>query len=80
MKEGLALEDLLEPKALEHLLEGLDLEARSLLVRLVRERRLPLSEVEGKALDSLERRFLAFVGAGEVGLPQDLRQALSRAL
>ena len=53
---------------------------RSLLARLVRKGRLPLSQAEEKALAQLERRFLAFVGAGEVGLPGDLRRALFRAL
>ncbi|BAW00500.1 hypothetical protein TTMY_0086 [Thermus thermophilus] len=76
----MGLEDLLDPEALRDLLEGLDPGARSLLARLVREGRLPLSQAEEKALAELERRFLAFAGAGEVGLPEDLRRALIRAL
>jgi len=78
--EGMGLEDLLDPETLRDLLEGLTPGARSLLARLVREGRLPLSQAEEKALAQLERRFLAFVGAGEVGLPGDLRRALFRAL
>jgi hypothetical protein len=50
------------------------------LARLAREERLPLSQVEEKVLGELERRFLAFAGAGEVGVPQDLRATLSRLL
>ena len=77
---GLELADLLDPENLEDLLEELEPEARALLARLVREERPPLSQVEEEALEELERRFLAFAGAGEVGLPQDLRATLSRLL
>jgi tetratricopeptide (TPR) repeat protein len=72
--------DLLDPTALRDLIEELEPEARTLLARLAREERLPLSQVEEKVLGELERRFLAFAGAGEVGVPQDLRATLSRLL
>jgi hypothetical protein len=77
---GLELPDLLDPTALRDLIEELEPEARTLLARLAREERLPLSQVEEKVLGELERRFLAFAGAGEVGVPQDLRATLSRLL
>jgi hypothetical protein len=76
---GLELPDLLDPVALRDFIEEeLEPEARTLLVRLAREERLPLSQVEEEVLRELERRFLAFAGAGEVGVPQDLRATLSR--
>jgi hypothetical protein len=77
---GLELPDLLDPTALKDLIEELEPEARTLLARLAREERLPLSQVEEKVLGELERRFLAFAGAGEVGVPQDLRATLTRLL
>ena len=78
---GLELPDLLDPVALRDFIEEeLEPEARTLLARLAREERLSLSQVEEKVLGELERRFLAFAGAGEVGVPQDLRATLSRLL